>query len=393
MAARELLLPRILNTSTNRVEAMVKIGVVGGGQLARMMVPAAISLGVDIVVFSEAEASSAKLAISHVGDYTRLDELTEFSADVDVLTFDHEHVPLGLLNALVEHGVSVSPPPSALSLVQNKIVMRKALTALGLPQPRWAEVTIESELLSAVDSIGGFPCIAKLPVGGYDGRGVRVVNGVSDLTDWLAEGPVLLEEKVGFRRELSQVGARNSSGEWVAWPVVETRQAHGVCSEVIAPAPGLSAEQIAGAEAISHQVAEKAGVIGVLAVELFEDAEGQLLINELAMRPHNSGHVFTELSVTSQFEQHLRAVSNMPLGSSALIVETGIMVNLFGGVDAELSAKAWTKYPEAKIHSYQKQPRSGRKAGHVVVVGSKWVELLETGIAVRDILSERDYDS
>ena len=371
---------------------MVKIGVVGGGQLARMMIPAAINLGVDIAVFSEVEGSSAKLATSHVGDYTNLNELSEFSADVDVLTFDHEHVPLGLLDALVERGVNVSPPPSALALVQNKIVMRKALASLGLPQPRWAEVTKESELLAAVDSIGGFPCIAKLPVGGYDGKGVRVVAGVGDLTDWLTEGPVLLEEKVGFRRELSQVGARNSSGEWVAWPVVETRQADGVCSEVIAPAPGLSAAQMANAEAIGRQVAEKVGVIGVLAVELFEDAEGRLLVNELAMRPHNSGHVFTELSVTSQFEQHLRAVSNMPLGSTALMAETGIMVNLFGGVDADLSAKAWTKYPKAKIHSYQKLPRSGRKAGHVVVVGSAWAELLETGIAVRDILSERDYD-
>ena len=371
---------------------MMKIGVVGGGQLARMMIPAAINLGVDIEVFSEAEGSSAKLATSHVGDYTNLDELSAFSSDVDVLTFDHEHVPLGLLNALVERGVNVSPPPSALALVQNKIVMRKALTTLGLPQPRWAEVITESELLAAVDSIGGFPCIAKLPVGGYDGKGVRVVAGVGDVTDWLTEGPILLEEKVGFRRELSQVGARNSSGEWVAWPVVETRQSHGVCSEVIAPAPRLSATQMANAEAIGQRIAEQVEVIGVLAVELFEDTEGRLLINELAMRPHNSGHVFTELSVTSQFEQHLRAVSNIPLGSTALIAETGIMVNVFGGVDTDLSAKAWTKYPEAKIHSYQKQTRSGRKAGHVVVVGSARAELLETGIAVRDILSERDYD-
>ena len=371
---------------------MMKIGVVGGGQLARMMIPAAINLGVDIEVFSEAEGSSAKLATSHVGDYTNLDELSAFSSDVDVLTFDHEHVPLGLLNALVERGVNVSPPPSALALVQNKIVMRKALTTLGLPQPRWAEVITESELLAAVDSIGGYPCIAKLPVGGYDGKGVRGENGVGDVTDWLTEGPVLLEEKVDFHRELSQVGARNSSGDWVAWPVVETRQSHGVCSEVIAPAPRLSATQMANAEAIGQRIAEQVGVIGVLAVELFEDTEGRLLINELAMRPHNSGHVFTELSVTSQFEQHLRAVSNIPLGSTALIAETGIMVNLFGGVDADLSAKAWTVYPKAKIHSYQKLPRSGRKAGHVVVVGSAWAELLETGIAVRDILSERDYD-
>ena len=370
---------------------MVNIGVVGGGQLARMMIPAAISLGIDIEVFSEAHGSSAHLATTHVGDYTNLEELSQFCEGVDVLTFDHEHVPLRLLDALVERRVTVSPPPSALALVQNKIVMRKALASLGLPQPRWAEVVSEIELVAAIEKVGGFPCIAKQPIGGYDGKGVRVLTKLDDLKEWLSQGPVRLEEKVDYARELSQLGARNSEGEWAAWPVVETRQSEGVCSEVIAPAPAVSTDQSADAEKIARSIADHVGVIGVLAVELFEDARGHLLINELAMRPHNSGHVFTELSLTSQFEQHLRAVSNMPLGSTALVAHTGVMVNVFGGVDEVLASEARARFPEAKIHSYQKQPRAGRKAGHVVVVGSSDSTLLEVGSAVRDILNQREY--
>ena len=371
---------------------MVTIGVVGGGQLARMMIPAAINLGVDIAVFSESEGSSAKLATTHLGDYTNLEELSEFCAGVDVLTFDHEHVPLELLETLAEGGLPVSPPPQALALVQNKLVMRRALGDLGLPQPRWAEAADESELTGAVESVGGFPCIAKLPVGGYDGKGVCVVTELDDLGEWITQGPVLIEEKVEFRRELSQLGARSSSGEWASWPVVETCQSEGVCSEVIAPAPETSAAQSADAAALAKRIAAEVGVIGVLAVELFEDSDGQLLINELAIRPHNSGHVFTELSVTSQFEQHLRAVSNMPLGSTALVAERGVMVNIFGGVDLNLASRARSEFPEAKIHSYQKQPRLGRKAGHVVITGLADANLLQTGIAIRDILNQRDYD-
>lgn len=371
---------------------MVKIGIVGGGQLARMMVPAAINLGIDIAVFSESEGSSAKLATTHVGDYTQIDELSEFSSGIDVLTFDHEHVPLALLVSLEERGITVAPPPSALALVQNKIVMRKALASLGVPQPRWYEVTDQSDLPAALEAVGGLPCIAKLPIGGYDGKGVRVVESQTDLSDWIAQGAVLLEEKVDFRRELAQVGARNADGDWVAWPTVETRQAFGVCSLVIAPAPAPSPTLFSDARSIARKIAEEVRVLGVLAVELFENQDGQLLVNELAMRPHNSGHVFTELSVTSQFEQHLRAVSGMPLGSPDLVADTGVMVNIFGGLDDQLAAQARSLYPRAKIHSYQKEPRVGRKAGHVVAVGSAWPELLATGIAVRDILSERDYD-
>jgi len=201
------------------------------------------------------------------------------------------------------------------------------------------------------------PCVAKLPVGGYDGKGVRVIASWAEAEEWFALGPVLLEEQVDFRRELAQLGARRPSGEWVAWPVVETRQVNGVCSEVLAPAPGMSAEGARQAESIASTIASAINVVGVLAVELFETADARILVNELAMRPHNSGHVFTELSLTSQFEQHLRAVAGFPLGAPQLIQEFGVMANIFGRLDGHLAKLAAEEFPAVKIHDYQKAPR------------------------------------
>jgi 5-(carboxyamino)imidazole ribonucleotide synthase len=244
------------------------IGVIGGGQLARMMIPAAINLGLDIRVFVESESSSAKLAAGHVGDFTNIAELEAFAATVDVITFDHEHVPLDHLEALQNTGVAVFPPPQALALTHNKIVMREALTSLGVPQPRYGVATKEDRESALVD-VGGFPCVAKLPVGGYDGKGVRVVANWSELDDWLATGPVLLEELVPFTRELAQLSARRPSGQWLAWEVVETRQQGGVCAEVLSPAPGISEDARSQAQSIAGVIAEAYDVVGVMAVEPF----------------------------------------------------------------------------------------------------------------------------
>jgi 5-(carboxyamino)imidazole ribonucleotide synthase len=348
---------------------MTVVGVIGGGQLARMMIPAAVNLGIDISVFAETEGSSAHLGQTQIGDFTDLSQLAAFARTVDVITFDHEHVPLAHLHALREEGAVIHPPPEALALTHDKTVMRNALHALGLPQPRFAILSSLAEGEQAVSEVGGFPCVAKLPVGGYDGKGVRVIQSLQDCADWISAGPVLLEEFVDFHRELSQLSARRPGGQWVPWLPVETRQSNGVCSEVLSPAPGVSEELVAEARSIAHTIAESLGVVGVLAVELFELPNGQLLVNELAMRPHNSGHVLTEQSVTSQFEQHLRAVADIPLGSAALREPAGAMVNIFGSARfAEYSLIA-ADFPEVKFHSYQKQPRPGRKAGHFVVTG------------------------
>jgi len=372
---------------------MVKIGVVGGGQLARMMIPAAINLGVEVRVFSESPGSSARLAVTRVGDYTNESEVVDFAREVDVLTFDHEHVPIPVLEAVRNHGVAVYPSPEALRLTHNKIDMRARLQDLGLPQPLWTVSTSAATFSQDIDAVGGFPCVAKKPVGGYDGKGVRIITALEEITDWLSEGPVLLEEKVEFVRELAQLGARSSSGEWQTWNAVQTTQVDGVCSEVLAPAPGLTESLAEKSRHIASQIASEIDVVGVLAVELFETQDGRLLVNELAMRPHNSGHVFTELAVTSQFEQHLRAVAGLPLGDTRLVSTGGVMVNLFGGIEENVLKEAMRKFPEAKIHSYQKSARPGRKAGHVVAIGEPLLPILDMCREVASTIHSGDYDA
>ena len=364
---------------------MKKVGVIGGGQLARMMIPAAINLGLELRVFAEAEGSPAGLAATWVGDYRDVEQVGTFADQVDFLTFDHEHVPTKVLTPVRDSGVVIAPSPEALTLTHDKIVMRKYLARISVPQPRWGVIETSVSSAATVDEVGGFPCVAKKPVGGYDGKGVRVIDSLEDIEDWIAEGPVLVEEKVPFVRELAFVSARRHGGEWVPWLPVETRQVNGVCSEVIAPAPEMSSDFIENANTLSRQIADEVGIVGVLAVEVFELADGSVLVNELAMRPHNSGHVFTELSTTSQFEQHLRAVADIPLGSPSFTSPVGVMVNILGGIDPAGKEAAWRAVPEAKIHDYGKAARAGRKVGHVVVIGSDLPHLLALAEEARSL--------
>ena len=356
-----------------------RIGVIGGGQLARMMVPPAVHLGLDIRVLAEAEGSSAALAATAVGDYHDADVVLAFARDVDVVTFDHEHVPQEVLRALVDAGVAVHPSPEALAVAQDKIVMRERLSALGLPVPAWAAVRDAAELAAFLDGHGG-RAVVKTPRGGYDGKGVRVVSAADQADDWFAvvaeggDGALLVEELVEFRRELAQLVARRPSGQVAAWPLVETVQRDGVCAEVTAPAPDSDGALAAEAEAIARTVAGDVGVTGVLAVELFETLDGRLLINELAMRPHNTGHWSIDGAVTSQFEQHLRAVLDLPLGDTAPHRPWSVMVNVLGGpaegTMADRLPALMRDQPGAKVHDYGKDPRPGRKVGHVTTTGA-----------------------
>ena len=358
----------------------LRVGVIGGGQLARMMTPPAINLGINLKVLAEAEGSSAAVATSMLGDYTLVEVVREFAKTVDVITFDHEHVPLTVLQQLEAEGVSVQPPSRALAFAQNKLAMRTRLGELGLPMPAWAEIHDSGSLEIFIAEHGGV-AILKTPIGGYDGKGVRVVRSAADAADWLSPeglakvgGHLLAEEKVNFVRELAQLSARNPSGAFEAWPLVQTVQANGVCSEVLAPAPGASEATLAEAARIARLVSEGLGVTGVLAVEMFETIDGRLLINELAMRPHNSGHFSIEGSITSQFEQHLRAVLDLPLGSPQPTAPHSVMVNLLG-VDETNDflphyQEAMQSHPTAKIHTYGKGARQGRKMGHVTVTGT-----------------------
>ncbi|MFM6971284.1 MAG: 5-(carboxyamino)imidazole ribonucleotide synthase [Rhodoluna sp.] len=371
-----------------------RVGVIGGGQLARMMTVPAINLGVDIKVLAETEGSSAALAASMVGDYNQLDVVKKFAATVDVITFDHEHVPLAILRELETSGVNVQPPSSALAFAQNKLHMRQKLSDLGLPMPAWAEIKTANDLYEFISQNGGV-AILKTPIGGYDGKGVRVVRSAADASDWLQKisdfgGSLLAEEKVDFVRELAQLSARRPSGEFRAWPLVETIQENGVCATVLAPAPNASTKTLIATEEIARSVAEGLGVTGVLAVELFEARDGRILINELAMRPHNSGHFSIEGSTTSQFEQHIRAVLDLPLGSTESRAKHAVMVNLLG-VDAsnnffENYSKVLELHPMAKIHNYGKGARAGRKMGHVTVISDSADQALAEAKAAAAVL-------
>jgi len=356
------------------------IGVIGGGQLARMMIGPALELGVELRVLAESSDSAARDRATAVGDFRDLETVMTFARDVDVITFDHEHVPSEIIVALEKSGVAVRPGSAALAFAQDKIVMRQRLAELGHPLPVWSVAHTAAEVSSFLDANGG-RIIAKVPRGGYDGKGVAVVTDHSQIDEWLARGPVLLEEMVDFTRELAQLVARRPSGDTVAWPAVETTQASGVCTEVILPAPASNDRIIEIAAKLGRQIAQDLDVTGVLAVELFETTDGRLLVNELAMRPHNSGHVTIEGSVTSQFEQHLRAVADIPLGSTALHHPWAVMVNVFGGMDLERYGRI-SDSSDVKLHNYGKEPRTGRKVGHVTATGT---DLTDTTSRVRAV--------
>jgi 5-(carboxyamino)imidazole ribonucleotide synthase len=353
------------------------VGVVGGGQLARMMQSAAVELGVRLrlLAVDPDDAAAQVIADTRVGHHTDLVALRALAEGAAAVTFDHEHVPTEHLHALEEDGHAVRPGAQALVHAQDKLVMRRRLASLGVECPRWAEVRDASALAAFGDTVG-WPVVLKTPRGGYDGKGVRLVASAAEADDWFAraEGaPLLAEEKVEFARELAVLVARSPMGQAAAWPVVETVQAGGVCREVIAPAPGLDDETAGRATSTALRIAAELGVTGVLAVEAFETVDGRVLVNELAMRPHNSGHWTQDGSVTSQFEQHLRAVLDLPLGSTAPRARWTVMVNVLGGAYPDLFRSylhVMARDPGVKVHLYGKDVRPGRKVGHVTAYGN-----------------------
>ncbi len=365
------------------------VGVVGGGQLARMMAPAAIALGVQLRVLATDPGDSAARVVRDVvlGSHTDLDALRRFAGGCDVVTFDHEHVPAKHLRGLQADGVVLRPAPHALVHAQDKAVMRERLAALGVPCPRWRLVTTVGEATDFVAETGG-PVVLKTARGGYDGKGVLVWSGGAgpgdDAASWfgaaVARGEALLaEERVPFTRELAVLVARSPHGQAAVWPVVETVQVDGICREVYAPAPGLSDDHATAAQRIALDIAGALEVTGVLAVEMFDTPEG-VLVNELAMRPHNSGHWSIDGAVTSQFEQHLRAVLDLPLGSPRALAPHAVMVNILGGDYPDLYPAyrhVLARDPGIKVHVYGKDVKPGRKIGHVTAVGSDPDDLLQ----------------
>ena len=376
------------------------VTVYGDGQLARMMQPAAAELDIHLRVLASSPDKSAAQVIPDVvlGDYHDYEVLTRAAAGADALTFEHEHVPTEHVEALIAASYNVQPQPSALLYAQDKLLMRQKLAELGAPVPRFAAIDSVEDARAFAERVNGNVCL-KARRGGYDGHGVWFPSAeeleplVQELLD--ASTPLMAEEKVQLTRELSVLVARRPSGEVRAWPITESVQRDGICAEACAPAPNLSPELAERASQVGIQIATELGVTGVLAVELFAFAAEQdagsifasasgapgmcahedISVNELAMRPHNTGHWTQDGCVTSQFEQHLRAVLDLPLGETTPLAPITVMANVLGAdEDPELPMPervraVMERYPEAKVHLYGKDHQPGRKIGHVNVTG------------------------
>ncbi|MFB7937393.1 5-(carboxyamino)imidazole ribonucleotide synthase [Streptomyces sp. NPDC127049] len=368
------------------------VGMVGGGQLARMTHEAGIPLGIKFKILSDTPQDSAAQVAGEVviGDYRDLDTLRAFARGCDVITFDHEHVPTEHLRALEADGIPVRPGPDALVHAQDKGVMRARLDRIGAPSPRHRIVADPADAVAFAEEAGGFPIILKTVRGGYDGKGVWFVRTADDARDpFLAGVPVLAEEKVDFVRELAANIVRSPHGQAVAYPVVESRQVDGVCDTVIAPAPDLDEELAGQAQELALRIAKELGVVGHLAVELFQTTDGRILVNELAMRPHNSGHWTMDGAITSQFANHVRAVLDLPLGDPRPRAPWTVMCNVLGGDYPDMYQgylHCMARDPQLKIHMYGKDVKPGRKVGHVNTYGDDLDEVLERARHAADYL-------
>lgn len=388
------------------------VGIIGGGQLARMMDAAAIGLGLRVRLLAEAEGTSAAQVVPDtvVGDYADAAVVRAFAETCDVITFDHEHVPADILEGLEAAGVAVRPGPAALVHAADKAVMRARLTDLGVPCPAWRVCASPDDLVAFGDE-HDWPVIAKLSRGGYDGKGVwRIEDAAGAAEPFLAlRGPVgpteraggaaavpaaviLAEECVPFTRELSALVVRGPAGEAVAYPVSESVQRDGICHETTTPAPGLGADREADIQAMGLGIAEALGVVGVLAVELMEAPDGRVVVNELAMRPHNTGHWTIDGAVTSQFENHLRAVAGLPLGDPSLRAPVVVMANVLGGSRADLPAAlqvVLAENPGLRVQLYGKDVKPGRKVAHVTAYGDDVTEVRRAARSASDYLEGR----
>lgn len=361
---------------------------IGGGQLARMSAAPAAALGIDFAVLATSEGESAAQVVRRVvlGDHDDPQALARLAANSDIVTFDHEHVPPPMLEQLLDRGVLVRPGPDALRHAQDKWHMRQTLSQMGAPVPAWARVDHPGEV-SAFAEDNGWPLVLKISRGGYDGRGVWVVENETQVETLMRQTPLvdaavwLVEEYLPFEMEISAQVARSPHGQAVAYPVVRTVQVEGMCAEVVAPAPGLDPDLAVEATDLALRIAQELDVVGMLAVELFV-VSGRIVVNELAMRPHNSGHWSIEGAVTSQFENHLRAVLDWPLGDPRTIAPHTVMVNVIGPDHPipplhEAFRHVMARDPGLHVHLYGKSVRPRRKLGHVTVVGDDLDDVLD----------------
>ena len=358
------------------------VGIIGAGQLARMTVAPATALGINLLLFAQDEQDSAAQIAPHVvGDYHDLSKLLEFAKKCDLVTFEHELVPLSVIKGLEVAGVKVLPTSQSFQYSQDKALMRDKLS--GYQAPKWRVISDAGEAFE-------FPLIAKRISGGYDGRGVWKINNLAELRELLIEHPrLLIEELIAFDSEIAVMVARSEHGQATSWAPTQTIQSDGICTLTITPAQAISSSVAEQAQHLALSIAEEISLIGVMAVEMFVKGD-QLYINELAMRPHNSGHWTIEGSRTSQFEQHLRAVLDLPLGDPSMTAPFAVMGNILGGEKSDMYRPylhLMARNPELKFHQYKKEVRKGRKIGHVTVIGKNLLELTEIAEHARDYMS------
>jgi 5-(carboxyamino)imidazole ribonucleotide synthase len=363
-------------------ERFPTVGIIGAGQLARMTVAPATALGINLLLFAQDEHdSAAQVATNVVGDYRVLSQLLEFAKKCDLVTFEHELVPLSVIKGLEAAGVKVFPSSQSFQYSQDKAAMREKLASYKAPN--WRVISNEGQAFE-------FPFIAKRISGGYDGRGVWKVTNLDELRELLVDQPqLLIEELIDFDSEIAVMVARSEHGQATSWAPTQTVQADGICTLTITPAQVISPSVAEQAQHIALSIAEDVSLIGVMAVEMFVKAD-QLYINELAMRPHNSGHWTIEGARTSQFEQHLRAILDLPLGDPTMTAPFAVMANVLGGEKTDMYRPylhLMARNPELKFHQYKKEVRKGRKIGHVTVIGKNLLELTEIAEHARDYMS------
>ena len=350
-----------------------RLGVIGAGQLAHMMAAPATQMGINLRLLAHDSTDSAAQICEHVvGNPNDAQAVLDFARTCDVVTFEHEQVPQSVIKNLEQNGIKVYPRSDSFIYSQNKVEMRKKMDELNLPNPKWQEY-------SGGDTSIKFPLIAKTITGGYDGRGVFVVKTPEELDSIHKEigQTLLLEEMLEFDCEIAIMVARSPHGQAATWAATWTIQEDGICTTTVTPVPELTDELSNTAASIALTIAQGISLVGVMAVELFRVGD-HLIINELAMRPHNSGHWTIEGSVTSQFEQHIRAVLDLPLGDTALTSPWAVMGNILGGEKTDMYRPylhLMARTPGLKFHHYRKEVRPGRKIGHVTLLGSDLVEL------------------
>jgi len=358
------------------------VGIIGAGQLARMSVAPAAELGINLLLLAHnSNDSGAQIAQHIVGDYSDLTTVLEFAKKCDVITFEHELVPLSVIKALELAGNVVRPSSSSFIYSQDKSQMRERLSNFHSPK---------SSVVTSAVGVSGFPLIAKAISGGYDGRGVWKINSAEELSKVITEvGKVLIEEFIDFDYEIAVMVARSPHGQASTWAPTETVQVDGICTMTITPAPRLNQDLSARAQKIALDIAHELGIVGVMAVELFVKGD-QLFVNELAMRPHNSAHWSIEGSVTSQFEQHLRAVLDLPLGDTSMVAPIAVMGNILGSKEEDMYRPylhLMARNPSLKFHHYKKDVRPGRKIGHVTLLGDNEVDLIQEVAHALDYMS------